>query len=201
MGQSLLKRTIVAPIQKEVSESADVQEVQVAPRLPSYRPTNWAFANRILDIVDTVTGGRAGLCQRFFMFAFIGGIAALVNMAVFYLVLYRIGVPVNESIHNLIASVLAAEISIMANFVPNDFFTFRHLPGHQRTWSARCARFHVTSIGGSVLTFVLQFGFSHLLHVLAILAQAVALILVLFYNFTVHHIFTYRHVRSVTTQA
>jgi putative flippase GtrA len=185
----------------EVSESSDVQVVPVAPRSPSYQPTKWAFVNRVLDIVDNVTHGRAGLCQRFFMFAFIGGIAALVNIAVFYIVFDVIKLPVNESIHNVIASVFAAEISIMANFVPNDFFTFRHLPGHQRSWLARCLRFHITSVGGSVLTFVIQFSLSHLLPVHPIIAQAIALLIVLFYNFSFHHIFTYRHIKSAASQA
>ena len=171
------------------------QEVPSAPRLPSYHPTAWAFVNRVLDIVDTITGGRAAWYQRFFMFAFIGGFAALVNMTVFYLVYYVIALPVNETMHNVIATVLAAEFSIMTNFVPNDFFTFRHLPGHQRSWAARCMRFHITCVGGNVLTFVIQFTISHLLHMQPIIAQAIALILVLFYNFSFHHIFTYRHIK------
>ena len=194
MEQSLLEHDL------EVSDSLVMQEVALAPRLPSYRPTAWAFVNRVLDIVDTITGGRAVWCQRFFMFAFIGGCAALVNMTVFYLVFYVIALPVNEPIHNVIASVIAAEISIMANFVPNDFFTFRHLSGHQRSWVARCMRFQITAIGGNVLTFVIQFTISHLLHVQPIIAQAIALILVLFYNFSFHHIFTYRHVKPAASR-
>ena len=179
----------------EVPDSLVLQKVPSASCLPSYHPTAWTFVNRVLDIVDTITGRRAAWCQRFFMFAFIGGFAALVNMAVFYLVFYVIALPVNETMHNVIASVLAAEFSITANFVPNDFFTFRQLSGHQRSWIARCMRFHITCVGGIVLTFVIQFNFSHLLHIQPIIAQAIALILVLFYNFSFHHIFTYRHVK------
>ncbi len=194
MEPSLLEQNL------EVSDVLDRQEVLPALRLPSYRPTGLAFVNRILDTVDTITNGRAVWCQRFFMFAFIGGFAALVNIAVFYFVFDVVALPVHEAIHNVIASVFAAEISIMANFIPNDFFTFRHLPGHQRSWRARCARFHITSIGGSVLTFLLQFGMSHSLHVRPLFAQAIALIIVLFYNFSFHHLFTYRHVKPATTR-
>ncbi|HET9918805.1 MAG TPA: GtrA family protein [Ktedonobacteraceae bacterium] len=195
MKQSLLEQNPV------VSDSSDVQEVPAAPRSPSYQPTQWAIVNQVLDIVDRITSGRAGLCQRFFMFAFIGGLAALVNIAVFYIVFDVIALPVNETIHNVIASVFAAEISIMANFIPNDFFTFRHLAGHQRSWIARCLRFHMTSIGGSLLTFIIEFSLSHMLHVRPIFAQAIALIIVLFYNFSFHHIFTYRHVKTAPSQA
>lgn len=189
MEQSQLERNLENP------DSLVLQEVPSAPFLPSYHPTAWAFVNRVLDIVDTITGRRAAWCQRFFMFALIGGFAALVNMAVFSLVFYVIALPVNETMHNVIASVLAAEFSIMANFVPNDFFTFRHLSGRRRSWVARCMRFHITCVGGNVLTFVIQFTISHLLHMQPIIAQAIALIVVLFYNFSFHHIFTYRHVK------
>ncbi len=164
--------------------------------LPSYHPTPWGIVNSLLDRVDTLTHGRAGLLQRFSSFVVIGGFAAVVNLVVFYLVFYHIPLPVSTSTHNVIASLLAAEISIMANFIPNDHFTFRYLPGRERSWIARCARFQMTSIGGSILTFLIEFGFSTLAHFPPIIAQAIALILVLFYNFAFHHLFTYRHVKA-----
>jgi hypothetical protein len=107
MEQSMLEQNL------EEHGPLVMQEVPPVPRLPSYHPTAWAFVNRVLDIVDTKTGGRAAWCQRFFMFAFIGGFAALVNMTVFYLVFYVIALPVNETMHNVIAAVLAAEFSII----------------------------------------------------------------------------------------
>lgn len=195
MKQSLLEQ------KPEVEHSSETQESISAARSVSYQPTRWAFVNKVLDIVDALSGGRAGWVQRFFMFAFIGGCAALVNMAVFYIVFDVIAQPANQTVRNVIASIFAAEISIMANFIPNDFFTFRHLAGHQRAWLARCLRFHITSVGGSVLTFVIEFSLSHLLHVRPIYAQAIALILVLFYNFSFHHIFTYRHLGHASAEA
>ncbi len=198
MVQSLLNQK---PNASDPSDPSDAQVVSSTPRLPSYQPTPLAFVNRILDLTDTITRGRAGWVQRFFMFAFIGGCAALVNMLVFYIVYDVMALPVNEALHNVIASMCAAELSILANFIPNDYFTFRHLAGHQRSWLARCLRFHTVSIGGSVLTFFIEFGISHLSHVRPIIAQAIALIIVLFYNFAFHHLFTYRHVKPATNQA
>ena len=165
--------------------------------LPSYSPTPWLLVNRVLDIVDLASGGRADWVIRFLSYCVIGGFAAVVNLVVFYLVFYHVQTPLDNKLHNVLASVLAAEISIMANFIPNDYYTFRHLPGRARSWQARCLRFHATAIGGSLLTFLLQFGFSYLLHTPAILSQALALIIVLIYNFSVHHLFTYRHVAPV----
>ena len=182
----------------EVSDASptSVEELLSSSHLPSYRPTPIAFINAVLDFVDDVSDGRAGLIQRFFSYVFIGGVAALVNLAIFYIVFYKIPLSPDPRVQNVIAYVFACEISIMANFVPNDYFTFRHLAGHQRSWGARCLRFHITSIGGSILTFILQFVFSYVLHIPPMISEAAALLLVLVYNFSFHHIFTYRHVKT-----
>ncbi len=164
----------------------------------SYHATQWGIVNSLLDRVDALTRGKAGLLQRFSSFVIVGGIAALVNLVVFYIAIYHIPYPAGTGIiiPNVIASILAAEISIMTNFALNDTFTFRYLPGRSRSWLARCARFQMTSIGGAILTFLIEFGFHSIARFPAIIAQAVALILVLFYNFAAHHLFTYRHVKA-----
>ncbi|MBE3560123.1 MAG: GtrA family protein [Ktedonobacteraceae bacterium] len=196
MEQSLLERNL-EEVGSEALDALEGQPVRVRPAgsLPSYRPTPWAIVNRALDIVDRMSGGRAVWVQRFFSFAFIGGCAALVNLIVYATIMHGIKLPVNIVLHNAIAFVFASELSIMANFIPNDYFTFRHLDGHKRSWFARCARFHLTAIGGTLLTYLIQFVLIFLAHLPAIIAQATALILVLFYNFTFHHLFTYRRLR------
>jgi putative flippase GtrA len=195
-----MERSVLDRNPEEVAVESDIQPAIPLRGIPSYRPTRWSLVNRTLDIVDDVTHGKAGLCQRFFTFALIGGCAALVNLVVFAAVMYGIKLPIDERLQNVIASVLAAEISIMANFIPNDYFTFRGLAGHSRSWSARCLRFHITSIGGSILTFLIEFGCRFLGHMPAIAGQAIALILVLFYNFSFHHLFTYRHVEPAASK-
>lgn len=193
--------TVDGPSAVSANSAIDPTTIPPVRTLPSYRPTPWAIVNAALDIVDKVSGGKADWFQRFVTYLFIGGLAAVVNLVVFYVVLYRIPLPVNAAAHNLIASLLASEISIMANFIPNDYFTFRHLAGHDRSWLARCSRFHLTSIVGSLLTFLIEFACTYVGHIPAISGQATALILVLIYNFSFHHIFTYRHVKPVTKSA
>ncbi len=184
---------------EDMFEAADESEVRVAVarQQPGYRPTPWPIVNRVLDSVDALTGGRALWVQRFFTFAFFGGVCALVNLLVFFIVYHRVALPVSDMVHNGIANVLAGEISLVANFVLNDYFTFRHHPGRRGSWLARCARFHVTSLGGTFLTFLIQFALAYGVHIPSFFAQAVALIIVMFYNFSFHHLFTYRHVKTV----
>src|SRR5260370_28780049 len=190
MKESLLERNL-----EDVSEPLNLvgaPAVSSVANLPSYHLTPWPLVNKVLDIVDTLSGGRAALVQKFFSFAFFGGIAAVVNLAVFSLLFYYIFKSVNNgNIRDTIAYVIACEVSIMANFVPNDYFTFSRTAGHQRVWSQRCLRFHITAIGGRVLTFLIQFPLLNFAPVWALPGDTAAIISVLFYNFTVPNLFTY----------
>jgi putative flippase GtrA len=168
----------------------------VVCRRPSYTPTPWAIVNRALDIVDNVTNGRADWVQRFFSYTFIGGMAALVNLVIFSTTYHSMAIPVSDVVRNLIAQVIAFEISLIANFVPNDYFTFRHLPGHKRSWGARCLRYHITSTTGFCLTVMIETVLAFGVHIPPFFSQAIALILVYIYNFTFHHLFTYRRKSS-----
>ncbi len=163
----------------------------------TYHATRWSFVNHLLDSVDFITHGRAGQLQRFISFAFFGGLAALVNLGVLYVVYSHTLQSVDENARQIIAFLVAAEISIVVNFSLNDYFTFRHLPGHTRAWGVRCVRFHLTSTTGIILTLLINISLNHVLHVPFVLAQAIAILIVLFYNFTAHHLFTYRHAKAV----
>lgn len=161
---------------------------------PSYVETRWPLVNRALDISERVTHGRGGLVQRLGSYLPIGGTAALVNLAVFA-IFFHFG---SDKVlwYWLLANVVAYELSIMANFIPNDYFTFRHLDGHNRSWLARCLRFHITSLSGVAVTFIISATLFHLIGLPSLVAQAIALIIATAYNFTVHHLFTYAHVKE-----
>jgi len=188
------KETLVAMALKDVSLSPpSSQEFS-----RTYQLTRWSLINRALDAVDRRAGGKAGYVQRLFHYLFFGGLAALVNLMVFGVIfsLLRFPSAVSVQMRNVLASVGAAECSIMANFVLNDRFTFRHLPGARRPWLQRCLRFHATCIVGALLTFVLEFALFSLLHMPALYAEMIAIVIVLGYNFTCHHYFTYRSVSA-----
>ncbi len=195
MGKPLIDNTSTELYEASLEQDPSLEVTSPPTQIPSYHPTGWPIVNRSLDLVDSLTGGLAGWVQRFISYAFIGGCAAIVNLIVFYIVYYRIPLPVSSVAHNIIAFLFAAEISILANFIPNDYFTFRHLPGHSRSWGARCVRFHITTFSGTGLTFLIEFALTNLTHITPFFAEAIALIIVLFYNFTIHHVFTYRHVK------
>lgn len=160
---------------------------------PSYIPTGVAFLDGLLALADDKTGGKAGLLQRVVSYLIIGGFAAVVN-----LIMLQIGLllplAADKNLHWLIAFLIAAEISILANFIPNDRYTFSRLPGHARSWWQRLLRFHSTTIVGTTITFVVSYALYHWVGMLALLAEAIAIIIALMFNFTFHHLWTYRHI-------
>lgn len=165
--------------------------------LPSYHPTGVALIDRSLDIADRLSGGRAEWIQRLFSYLFVGGIAAIINLITLQLTLNLLApATFPYRLHYAIAFIVATEVSIMANFIPNDRITFSHLPGHSRTWIQRCARFHVTCTGGVIVTFLVSSLLHLVFNVPALASQAVALIVATAFNFTFHHLFTYRHKAS-----
>lgn len=159
---------------------------------PSYYLTRWELVNRILAITEEKTNGKAGVLQRLFTYLMVGGFAAVVNLVVFGVML-NASLPLNDQAHNIVAYCVAAELSILANFIPNDRLTFSHLPGHSRSWYARCLRFHATCFAGTILTFIIEYVLHYKFGLLALIGEAIAIVIVLFFNFTVHHLFTYAH--------
>ncbi|HEX8728046.1 MAG TPA: GtrA family protein, partial [Ktedonobacterales bacterium] len=147
----------------------------------SYYDTRWALVNRALELTEQVTHGKAGLIQRAVTYLIIGGTAAVVNLSILA-IFFHFG---STSVlwYLILANVVAYELSIMANFIPNDYFTFRHLAGHNRSWWARCLRFHITSLSGVAVSSALFFVFYSWVGLEALLAQAAALLLAVFYNF------------------
>ncbi|HZR40237.1 MAG TPA: GtrA family protein [Ktedonobacteraceae bacterium] len=176
--------------------SSFLSHLQKPVNSPSYHATRWAWTNRVLDFADSVTGRRAGLLQRLFSFLFIGGIGAIVNVLCFT-VAYASLLPLAIALIAYFgAFFLATEVSILMNFVLNDRITFRHLHTSDLSWWMRCVRFHITSIGGTLLTFCISFSLLHFIHILALLSQAIALAVATIFNFVGHHFFTYRHKRE-----
>jgi putative flippase GtrA len=194
--ETLIRRGTTQPqpaVSAYVAQRASDIKTKARTR-PRYQPTGIKLADRALDVVDTVTNGRADWVQRFVSYSVIGGVAALINLLTLALVLNDVPISgVSRAVRYAIAFALATEVSLMANFIPNDRITFSHLPGHSRSWLARCVRFHMTGIGGIIVTGLVSGSLHLVAHMPALVAQAVALIVALAFNFTFHHVFTYHH--------
>jgi putative flippase GtrA len=170
------------------------QPAQVKAFEPSYVPLGVAFLDSLLELADQLTRGKAGVLQRAVSYLMVGGFAACVNLVCLYVFNDLVPMPFSRVVHNVVAFLLASEISILANFIPNDRITFSHLPGHARSWWKRCVRFHSTAIAGTLVTFTV-FSTLHIwLGVHTLIAESTGIIIALAFNFTFHHLWTYRHV-------
>ena len=196
MSERLLQDTQndTPPPAVEEPLSRDATPASVAPSAASFAPTGMPLIDRLLVTVDRLSGGRAGLVQRVVSYLIFGGFAAVVNLIALYVLKSVVQLPVSNTVHYAIAQVLATEISIMANFIPNDRYTFSQLPGHARSWWARCLRFHSTTIVGALLTIGISSALYLLLGMQYLVAQVIAIWISLIFNFTFHHLWTYRHI-------
>lgn len=150
---------------------------------------------RLTRFVDRLSGGRAAVLGRLTTYLLFGGTAALINLGVFAAAL-RLPLPIPDFARNLVAFAVAAEVATIANFIPNDQITFRHLAGYSRVWWQRCLRFHVTCAAGTALTYAIQAGLHYGVGAGALAAEAIALVIVTAFNFTTHHLFTYARTRG-----
>ncbi len=175
--------------------AADVAGV-VTRGEPSYIPTGIAVLDSLMERVDTLTSGKAGVLQRAVSYLIVGGFAACVNLVSLYIFNDKVPMAFPSVVHNVVAFMLAAEISILANFIPNDRITFSRLPGHARSWWMRCLRFHSTAIAGTLVTFII-FSTMHIwLGIHTLIAESTGIIIALVFNFTFHHLWTYRHLEA-----
>lgn len=171
------------------SSARDYAPSYAPSHAPSYAPTGIPVADRLLAYIDEITGGKADWLQRLVTYLAVGGFGALVNLLVYGLLADGAHAPF------LVAELFASEISILTNFSLNDRITFRRLPGHKRSWSVRCLRFHMTAVGGALVTICVSFTLLHF-GLPKLVAQACAIVIALAFNFTFHHLFTYRHARA-----
>ncbi len=169
-----------------------------------------AWFRRFHATLDRLSGGRAAQIIPLISFVVIGGSAALVNLAIVFAFDVLDHAHHNLPVQHLIYSAIATEVSLLYNFLLNDRFTFRALVDQRRTWLQRCIRFHGPASVGFGLTLALSSLFllttrqvtpngiiSPSLAALimkhnGVVAQAMAIALVMVVNFTMHRFWTYR---------
>jgi serine/threonine-protein kinase len=142
------------------------------------------------------SGGQA--VRHVASYLIVGVASTLVNLGCFQFIYGALALPLTETVRYFAAYLGAAEAATMFNFVFNDRYTFAHMPGHNRPWIVRCGRFHTTVINGFVLTLVVSGGLHYLLGLHVLIGQAVGIFVALCFNFTVHHLWTYRPRRAHT---
>jgi putative flippase GtrA len=172
-------------------EDAAVTPAKNIPTDPTNAaPTLTDLYRRAYAVVDAKTGGKAAEVQRLVAFLAVGGTASLLNLACVWS-FDRLLHPTSGLAVFLVLA-LATEISLLANFLLNDRFTFRAMVGEHRTFWQRCVRFHGPAMVGFALTLLISNLAHHLGHLTLTVSQAIAILIVTVVNFLMHRHWTYR---------
>lgn len=138
--------------------------------------------------------------KRFIKFAIVGGIGALVDVAVLTLLVFGFHVP------DYLANIISVSCAIVSNFTWNTLWTFPETRG-QNTLHKHFAQFALVNLAGlgiNELVFVVsdqlffepvtrQLGFNPQLGIYP--AKLFAIGIVLFWNFGINRVWTYRHIK------
>jgi putative flippase GtrA len=125
-------------------------------------------------------------------FLLVGGSSTILNLGIFGSLTSLLHWPYVP------AWLVATEIGIFYSFLVNDRLTFHTLAGTAGSWPARCLRFHSAYAVGQALTLLIGGGLHLLLNWLPVITQAIAVAIVVTFNFLVIRFWTYRP-RAETT--
>jgi len=153
-----------------------------------------AFFQRVNSLAPQRVRDAHPEVKRFIKFAIVGGIGAVVDVTVLTALVFGLHVP------DYFANILSVACAIVSNFTWNTLWTFPE-SRHQKQLHRHFAQFALVNLAGlgiNELVFVLtdQALFEHLFGQLGIYpAKMFAIGVVLFWNFGVNRIWTYRHIK------
>lgn len=176
-----------------VDRAQCVGEEAEQPPFPNQPMTRYqAFYTSCYTSLDTFTRGHADEVVRLATFLFVGGAASLVNLGLVWLFSRHTTVPYAAY------TIVATEVSLLCNFALNDRLTFRSLLDGRRSWWKRCLRFHGPATVGFLLTLLISDIAYYAGHLTPLFAQGLAILIVMFVNFAMHRLWTYRPARPAS---
>ena len=133
--------------------------------------------------------------KRFFKYALVGALGAVIDFTVLNLLIFGAGW--NSDIGALLANVVSTSAAILSNFIWNRFWTFSDTQDPNA--GKQLTKFLLVSLSGLVINTAIFFVTYHLILVpilpagIAVqLAKVTAIGLVLFWNFNLNRLWTFR---------
>lgn len=176
----------VALLHQAVVDGASVKEIPV----DFIDRTEGESKLGLSDIVEFIVNAwwiRVQSSHTFIKFAVVGASGVLVNLGAFTLLL-------NLGLNKFIASPIAIELSIISNFLLNNYWTFRRRQTRDRT-RIKGLKFNLVSLVSLVVSYTTFIIASHLLPALSPqVHQALGIVPALFLNYFLNSYWTFRHV-------
>ena len=94
-------------------------------------------------------------------------------------------------LYYLVSSPLATELSIVSNFVLNNFWTFRRSSDRSGLFP-RMLKFHVTSVAGFVIKFTILIVLTRLAGLHYLISNLVGVLVAFAWNYTINVYWTWR---------
>ncbi|MFH0875433.1 MAG: glycosyltransferase family 2 protein [archaeon] len=130
--------------------------------------------------------------KTFILFVIVGAICTLVNLGALFVLVDLLGLD-----KKILAPAIALEISIIASFILNDTFTFKH--ENKSRLPVRIGKFHIAALSGFVINLLLYNLFLRYLGLSAIIgkydylgAQLIAVLIVTFWNYFINSRWTWK---------
>jgi putative flippase GtrA len=122
--------------------------------------------------------------EKFIRFSIVGGICALIDYSVYFLGYSIFG------LHYMTALAFSVILSGTTNYLLNKHFTFKD---KSKNYLKQVSRFILVAVFGIILNFALMFVFVDLVEINPLIARLATIILVWFFNFGMHSMFTFKH--------
>ena len=131
-----------------------------------------------------------GDVKRFLKFCVVGTTGFGVNIGVFWLLTRIAGL---REPYDLVALIIALEISILSNFALNDLWTFRDKrTGGLKALVVRAVKFNMVSSGAVAIYYAIYTPLTRLLGVYDLLALFFAILVGLVWNFMINFLWTWK---------
>ena len=133
---------------------------------------------------------------RIVRYALVGGIGILINEGALFCFMHLFGLalPAKSVFLYPIAWVCAFEVSNLANFTMNQFFTYSEQVKdiHGWEWVRRALKGQLTSISAMLISLAVSWGLYFLFHVDEYIASFIGIVVQFFYNFFISNRLVFR---------
>ena len=124
--------------------------------------------------------------KRFIKFGIVGGSGTLVNLGVQYLLTLA-------GMHYIFAGVIATEISIINNFLLNNFWTWKDNPAKtKRSFVARFLKYNSSMIITGIAQNLLMIFFTEVFNINDLISKFIAIVIITFVNYLIHYFWTFK---------
>ncbi|MCD6329909.1 MAG: GtrA family protein [Candidatus Cloacimonetes bacterium] len=129
---------------------------------------------------------RKNHLMRFIKFGIVGGSGTVVNLGVQYLLTLA-------GMHYIFAGVIATEISIINNFLLNNFWTWKDNPAKsKRSFVARLLKYNSSMIITGIAQNFLMIFFTELFKINDLISKFIAIVIITFVNYIIHYFWTFK---------